>query len=279
LKLAVTTAGGMVMSEQKPAQELTRRRILQTLTVGLATRGLLRSQPVEAAGVAKWGYGGADGPAHWGQLGGDNKVCGLGKRQSPIDLSPAHLDQGPKLALHWRPLAATVSHNGHTIQVDPTDTTNAGSFLDLGEQRYSFLQFHFHHPSEHALAGNRWPLEAHFVHKSVAGNDLTVIGVLFRPGRVNDVLEQVFSQMPSKPGTTKLTAAIDMSQLLPASAVTYRYAGSLTTPPCSEIVNWLVFRDPIEAGIGQIDSFARLFPLNARPLQPLAGRSVSVDLF
>jgi carbonic anhydrase len=258
----------------------TRRRILQTFAVGLAMSGWMRARPAAADGTAHWSYGGAEGPAHWGELGSDYKSCSLGKRQSPIDLGSARLAQDSALGLHWQPLAATVTNNGHTIQVDPAEAHHGGSFLDLSGRTYTFLQFHFHHPSEHALAGNRWPLEVHFVHKATTGNDLAVIAVLFRPGRANDALEQVFRQMPSKPGkTAPLKMPIDMSQLLPTSAVTYRYAGSLTTPPCSEIVNWVVFRDPIEASVGQIDSFARLFPMNARPLQPLTNRSVTVDLF
>ncbi|HEX9447057.1 MAG TPA: carbonic anhydrase family protein, partial [Dongiaceae bacterium] len=207
------------------------------------------------------------------------KACSNGTRQSPIDLSPAHIAQGPSIALTWQPITATLSNNGHTVQVAPTDAKYVGSYLDLDGQRYTFAQFHFHHPSEHALAGNRWPLEVHFVHKAITGNDLTVIGVLFRSGRANAALGQVLAQMPHKTGSVPLMAAIDMMQLLPNSAATYRYPGSLTTPPCSEIVNWVVFRDPIEAGIGQIDQFARLFPLNARPIQPLLNRSVDADLF
>jgi carbonic anhydrase len=268
---------------------VTRRRVLKTLTVGVAASGsgilgapwLLNSHnEAQASGEAKhWTYEGEDGPNHWGQLAPEYKACSNGSRQSPIDLASAHLSQGPSLALNWQPLEATVSNNGHTIQVSPKETNYSSSYLELADQRYNFAQFHFHHPSEHALAGNRWPLEVHFVHKAVTGGDLTVIGVLFRPGRANVALQQVLDQMPRKSATVPLTAAIDMARLLPRSAVTFRYPGSLTTPPCSEIVNWVVFRDPIEAGIGQIDSFASLFPMNARPVQPLLSRSVDFDLF
>jgi carbonic anhydrase len=267
------------MSIREAGRKLTRRRVLQVLAFGTAAGGWAASRSAVASTGAAWSYGGADGPAHWGRLSSAYKTCSLGKHQSPIDLGAAHLAQGGDLILHWQPFAATVSHTGHTIEVAPVNANAAGSFLELGGQRYRFQQFHFHHPSEHALAGNRWPLEVHFVHQAVTGHDLAVVSVLFRPGRANDALEQVFSRMPSKPGTVALKSAMDMSQLLPRSAVTYRYAGSLTTPPCSENVNWVVFRDPIEASVGQIDSFARWFPMNARPVQPLANRSVTVDLF
>ena len=267
------------MSVPEPGQNLTRRRILRALAIAAAAGAWPAGKSPASGGSAPWSYGGADGPAHWGRLSDQYKACSFGKRQSPIDLGAAHLAQGGDLTLQWQPFAATVSHTGHTIEVDPADAKAAGGFLELGGQRYRFLQFHFHHPSEHVLAGNRWPLEAHFVHQAVAGHDLAVVAVLFRPGRANDALEQIFSRMPGKPGTVALQSALDMSQLLPRSAVTYRYAGSLTTPPCSENVNWVVFRDPIEASSGQIDSFARLFPMNARPVQPLANRSVTIDLF
>lgn len=268
-------------------QMITRRRVLKTITIGMAGVGALGSarlfgvgHQAQASGDTKhWTYEGEEGPSHWGQLAPEFKVCRSGSRQSPIDLAPAHLAQGSSLALNWQPVEATLSNNGHTLQVSPKEVNYTASYLELAGQRYNFAQFHFHHPSEHALAGNRWPLEAHFVHKAATGGDLTVIGVLFRPGRANSALEQVLDQMPRKPDVVPLAAAIDMARLLPRSAVTYRYPGSLTTPPCSEIVNWVVFRDPIEAGIGQIDSFARLFPMNARPLQPLLSRSVDIDLF
>jgi carbonic anhydrase len=269
-------------------QIFTRRRMLQTLSVAAAGGVGLLDAPwrqgggnlAQAAGTAAhWSYEGDEGPRHWGQLSPDYKACSSGTRQSPIDLSAAHIVPGSALALSWQPMAATVANNGHTIQVAPQDAKYADSFLELDGKRYTFAQFHFHHPSEHALAGKRWPLEVHFVHKATSGSDLTVIGVLFRPGRANAALGQVLTHMPRKQETVTLNAAIDMTQLLPNAAATYRYLGSLTTPPCSEIVNWVVFRDPIEAGIGQIDQFANLFPMNARPVQPLLNRSVDIDLF
>lgn len=268
-------------------RNVTRRLVLRGLAVSLAAggSGLLPigspSSPagrVLAAGLTDWSYGGATGPSHWGQLSPAYRACSLGKRQSPIDLAAARIEQGTDFALHWQPRNATISNDGHTLLVAAPAKAD-GNFLTLAGQRYLFQQLHFHHPSEHALAGRHWPLEAHFVHRSVSGDGLAVLAVLFRPGRANGTLQQIFDRMPAKQGAASSPVMLDLARLLPDSAVTYRYAGSLTTPPCSETVNWVVFRDPIEAGIGQIDSFAKLFPMNARPLQPLANRSVAVDLF
>jgi len=264
-------------------QATTRRWILQRLGAGLAGAagaavwpGIARS--ADTSHPPHWSYEGAEGPARWGHLAPGYQACGSGRRQSPIDLATAHLGGSDDLVFDWHPFAAKVSNNGHTIQVDP-EADAAGSGLTLGGRRFNFLQFHFHHPSEHALAGKRWPLEVHLVHKAASGDGLAVLGIMLRPGRANDLLGRIVAHMPKERGKVPLSGPIDLAAWLPTAAVTYRYPGSLTTPPCSEIVDWIVFRDPIEAGIGQIKSFARLFPMNARPLQPLADRNVTLDFF
>ncbi|WP_374367015.1 carbonic anhydrase [Dongia sp.] len=222
-----------------------------------------------------WDYTGPKGAENWRHLSPDYAACG-GTRQSPIDLGGALPVRDDALELHWIPFAADLTHNGHTLQAAPRDK-DAG-YLTLDGKRFDFRQFHFHHPSEHAFAGKRWPLEVHAVHQAADGN-LAVIGILFRPGRENDVLANIIGTMPRHGETRPIPKPIDLSQMLPRNAAAFAYAGSLTTPPCSEIVSWIVFRDPVEAGIGQIESFAREFPMNARPLQPSAGRPVNIDLF
>jgi len=236
------------------------------------------SRQAVANGPVPWSYGGKEGPSHWGQLAPGYQACGQGRRQSPIDLAAAHLGQVADLTLDWHPCRARLSNTGHTLELDP-ETGGAPSRLNLAGREFMFQQLHFHHPSEHAVAGKRWPLEAHFVHKAAKGGGLAVLAVLLRPGRANDLLGRLLARMPEKPGTVVLDEASDLTQLLPHGAASYRYAGSLTTPPCSEIVDWVVFRDPIEAGVGQIERFAQVFAMNARPLQPLDGRNVTVDLF
>ena len=257
---------------------VSRRCLLQKMTVGsLAVgAGLTSWRHMARAEDVHWTYEGHVGPAEWGKLAPEFGACATGQRQSPIDLAGAGLQAGPDLALNWRPFAAAVENNGHTLQVAPTG--ESASTLDLGGKAYKFLQFHFHHPSEHAVAGGRWPLEVHMVHKSDAG-DLAVTGILFRPGRENDTLGSILAPAPRTKGKAALAGPIDMTHFLPASDATYRYAGSLTTPPCSEIVSWIVFREPVEAAVGQLETFARLFPMNARPLQSGFQRGIALDLF
>jgi carbonic anhydrase len=243
---------------------------------GLAGFGTFLPRAGWAEGAPHWAYEGKEGPQYWGQLAPDFAVCSKGERQSPIDLAGAGLDQGAELVLSWQPFPAAVENNGHTLQVAATDSSL--SALSLAGKPYAFLQFHFHHPSEHAVAGGRWPLEVHMVHKSETG-DLAVTGIFFRPGRENDLLGAILAQAPTTKGKAPMRKPVDMSHFLPRSAATYRYAGSLTTPPCSEIVSWIVYREPVEAGVGQIESFARLFPMNARPLQQDFQRGIALDLF
>lgn len=261
---------------------VSRRSLLQKITMGsiaagagLAGAGVPWRQIAWAEG-AHWTYEGPEGPAHWGDISAEFGACSRGQRQSPIDLASADLQSAADLSVAWQPFDGSVENNGHTLQVAANGTTS--SALTLGGKKYSFLQFHFHHPSEHAVAGGHWPLEIHLVHKSEAG-DLAVTGILFRPGRENDALGNVLARAPRTKGKAALEKPVDLTRFLPASAATYRYAGSLTTPPCSEIVSWIVFRDPIEAGIGQLESFARMFPMNARPLQPGFQRGIALDLF
>lgn len=261
---------------------VSRRCLLQKITIGsvaagagLVGAGVPWRQFAHADGP-HWTYEGPEGPAHWGDIGPDFAACAKGQRQSPIDLASAGLEAGGDLSVAWQPFDGLVENNGHTLQVAPKDKT--GSALTLNGKKYAFLQFHFHHPSEHAVAGGHWPLEVHLVHKSEAG-DLAVTGILFRPGRENDALANVLAHAPRSKGKVALEKPVDLTGFLPASAATYQYAGSLTTPPCSEIVSWIVFRDPIEAGIGQLESFARIFPMNARPLQPGFQRGIALDLF
>jgi len=261
-------------------RSVSRRNLLGTVTMGslaaAAGFGLPWSRLALAENVPHWSYEGPEGPTHWGQLSPEFGACSAGRRQSPIDLAGAGLESAPDLTLEWQPLDAMVENNGHTLQVAPADKTD--SFLILGGKKYAFLQFHFHHPSEHAVSGGRWPLEVHMVHKGEAG-DLAVTGILFRPGRENEALGRVLAAAPASKGKVSIPRAIDMGRFLPSSRATYRYAGSLTTPPCSEIVSWIVFREPVEAAVGQLESFARMFPMNARPLQQGFQRGIALDLF
>ena len=245
-----------------------RRRFLQDGAALLACPICtgLASQAASAAGdKAHWSYDGATGPDAWGKLDPAYGACGAGTQQSPIDLAGAVKADLPPVTVQWRPVRLdAVINNGHTIQVN----TSRGGHMVLDGARYDLLQFHFHHMSEHTLDGRQFPLEVHFVHKSVDGDELAVIGVFFDEGAENAALAPVWQAMPARAGIVSTGASVDPAQLLPASRTAFRYAGSLTTPPCSEIVSWTVFGEPLSVSSGQIAAFARMFPNNFRPVQP-----------
>jgi carbonic anhydrase len=211
---------------------------------------------------AHWGYEGEAGPSHWGDEDA-SKVCSIGSQQSPIDIEAAVKSQLPPLKIGWANNAISIINNGHTIQLNFSE----GSTMAFGETRYRLLQVHFHRPSEHLIGGKNFPMEAHFVHRAESGA-LAVIGVLLTTGAANPSFSKIVATMPEHEGPA-VTAdpAIDPNTLLPAHRGYYRYSGSLTTPPCSEIVEWLVLTDPIEVAEADVAAFAKLYPMNARPAQ------------
>ncbi len=244
-----------------------RRSVLRLIAGGaLAACPVCAALAQEPVGRA-WSYEGATGPANWGDMAG-YRTCGVGAEQSPVDLKgPVPATLAPP-EVHWRAMPLSVVNNGHTIEV----TAPAGSFVVLDGRRFDLVQFHFHHPSEHRIDGRSFPLEAHFVHRAADG-DLVVLGTFLTEGSANATLAAIWAEMPAKPGTARASGAVIRSaDLLPASGGHYRYAGSLTTPPCSEIVSWVVYAAPVEVSARQVAAFAALFPGNARPLQPLGRR-------
>jgi carbonic anhydrase len=219
---------------------------------------------------AHWSYEGTTAPNAWGDLDAANRVCSAGSQQSPIDVVGAVKAQLPSLQIAWGKRADSIVNNGHTIQVNFTE----GSTLKVGGELYTLLQFHFHRPSEHLINGKNFPMEAHFVHRNTTGT-LAVIGVLMATGKVNPAFNKVVSIMPAVEGpAVKADAAIDPNALLPAKRSYYYYEGSLTTPPCSEVVNWLLLTDPIQVADADVTSFAKLYAMNARPVQKVNRRFV-----
>ena len=222
---------------------------------------------------ARWGYEGTHGPEHWGSLDPGFAVCSTGREQSPIDLTDAEPGALSEIGFDYAPSPISILNNGHTIQVN----YEPGSGIVLGGTRYELDQFHFHHRSEHTVDGADFPLEMHLVHASADGG-LAVVGVFLAEGGVNEALAPVFGQMPDESGPAAMVeGTVDASALLPARRTTWRYPGSLTTPPCSEGVSWLVMTEPVTASREQIEAFRVLFPGNNRPVQPLNGRRLVTD--
>lgn len=228
--------------------------------------------PAEAAHFS-YDAGDAHGPARWGELEGAD-LCSSGRNQSPVDISGATRAWQPSFQLAYSPAPLVLANKGHTVQVDYA----SGSSLRLDGKTFYLAQFHFHAPSEHHIQGRGTALEAHLVHKSDTG-ELAVLGVLIRRGRENAFLKQFWDRIPAKNCGENCTVRdsaleINVRELLPARLDFYRYSGSLTTPPCSEGVRWLVLKDVVEASAEQIDRFNQAIGPSARPVQPLYARNV-----
>ncbi|MGA8171677.1 MAG: carbonic anhydrase family protein [Methylocystis sp.] len=233
----------------------------------------LASCPLCAAAAkaegAHWSY---DDVRDWGAHDSTNQACAIGGEQSPVDLTGAIKADIHAPALSWRSRPLKLANNGHTIQAN----VEPGSFATADNRAFEFKQFHFHTPSEHTVDGKRAAMEAHFVHAG-AGGELLVLGALMQAGGSNDVFSTLMKAAPPTEGEVELKQPLDAEALLPKSRHFFRYEGSLTTPPCSEVVNWYVFATPIAVAEDDIKTFAKLFPMNARPLQPLHRRVLLTD--
>jgi carbonic anhydrase len=244
-----------------------RRQVLK-LFAGLSLCPLCTSSAFTAG--AHWSYEGASGPSKWGDLDTAYRACSTGTQQSPLDIDQSFRAQLAPLQTAWAKRANTIVNNGHTIQLTVAD----GSMLTAPVSGYKLRQFHFHRPSEHRIGGRSFPMEVHFVHANAAGS-LAVVGVLMVAGRPNWAFSKIVSTMPqNQEPAVKADPGIDPNALLPAKRAYFRYSGSLTTPPCTETVEWLVLTDPIQVADADIARFAKLYPMNARPVQKLDRRFV-----
>jgi carbonic anhydrase len=225
-----------------------------------------------------WSYEGETGPEYWGDLDPTNAACTNGEEQSPINIETTKTendDEVEELKFNYAPTKFSLANNGHTIQGNPAAIDN--SIVVDGEE-YKLAQFHFHTPSEHQFNGQNFDMELHLVHKS-ASNELAVIGLMIKEGAAYSALEQSWKVLPKEVTTkvVKVTEAIDLMGLLPENKQTFRYEGSLTTPPCSEKVKWIVLEQPIEMSKEQIELFRHVFEDNHRPVQPLNDRDVDIE--
>ena len=227
----------------------------------------------DKAAHPQWSYKGKTDAAHWAGLEVANVACKQSKEQSPINIKVKTVKHVAltELGFNYQAGSAEVVNTGHTVQVN----LPAGSSLTSGEAEANLLQFHFHTPSEERINGVSYPMVAHFVHKSADGS-LSVVAVLFKEGKENLTLAPVFAALPAE-GKPLALASFDPAALLPAGRAYYKFTGSLTTPPCSDGVRWQVMQQPVELSKKQIAAFRKIYPMNARPVQPLNGRVVSVS--
>ena len=222
-------------------------------------------------GKAHWGYSGKTGPSHWGKLDKSFEMCSKGKNQSPIDIKNClDVDLKP-IKFDYCSLAKDIVNNGHTIQVD----FKKGSKITIDNINFQLLQFHFHTPSENHIKGKEFPMEAHLVHIDKKGN-IAVISVMFKVGEENTLLAELWKQMPEKKGEMHcLSKSGKASGLLPQNRDYYRFNGSLTTPPGTEGVRWIVMKRAMTASKEQIEKFAHVMHHpNNRPIQPINARVI-----
>ncbi len=218
-----------------------------------------------------WTYAGATGAENWGQLKPEWATCERGAMQSPIDIRDgARLDLEP-IQFQYRLSPLRIVDTGHTVQVNYP----AGSAITVGGARYELMQMHFHKPAEQRVNGRVYDMVAHLVHRSFDGR-LAVVAVLFEIGDENAFIKSLWPHLPlEKEREVVLNhVKLPLESLLPAERGYYTYMGSLTTPPCTEGVLWLVMKTPVSISPSQVSVFGRLYPMNARPVQASNGRFI-----
>lgn len=250
---------------------LTVRRVACWLA-SLGAMAMTASAPLaqEHAGP-HWSYKGHDGPEHWGELGAAFKTCQTGHLQSPIDIRGATVRELAPIQFAYQRSPLHIVNNGHTIQLPYAP----GSFITVGDTRYELKQFHFHHPSEERIDGKRFEMVAHLVHAAPDGA-LAVVAVLLDVGGANAAIGKVWPHLPPHEGpeVDHDDVGIDVTELLPRERGYYTFRGSLTTPPCTEGVTWFVLKTPTSISREQANAFSKLYPSDARPVQPTHGREV-----
>jgi carbonic anhydrase len=219
-----------------------------------------------------WSYQGETNPQNWSKLSRDFATCEIGKSQSPIDIVGAVKGKPVQMVFNYQASPVEIVNNGHSIQVNYAP----GGTIDIDGMQYSLLQFHFHTPSEHQIAGKTAAMELHFVHRNPAGK-LAVVGVMLNAGKENPAIAKIWNAIPPTGKTNPIgNSNFDITNLLPLHKSYYSYAGSLTTPPCSEGVNWAILTEPITLSQAQIRKFERLYPIDARPVQLTNTRKIEL---
>lgn len=259
-----------------PTSTSTRRTLARPVATAVAAAALLLvgSSVAGASGSgASWSYSGTTGPEFWGQLDHAYAACADGTQQSPIDITTAVREPVTNPKIVYVPGIATVFNNGHTVEAE----ANPGSSILLNGVTYNLAQIHFHAQSEHEVDGRHFPVEVHFVHKSASGAAV-VISVLLEEGKRTNRAWQPYVDALSVPEGEEVHAHIDWAALLPVDRRNYRYAGSLTTPPCTQAVSWIVMARPVPVSGAQIAAFDKAYDHNYRPVQPLNDRTVVFDI-
>ena len=222
------------------------------------------------ANAITWGYSGPGAPEHWGSLSEEYRACSLGVEQSPIDIAGYSPGDGAPLAFRYSGAATAARNNGHTVYLD----YGPGNVLDIDGQPYELLGIHYHSPGEHQLDGESFAAELHLVHQDGDGN-LAVIGLLFRSGAPGTLIQSLLDAAPGIEQSVELPDGPAAADYVPDRMDYYGYAGSLTTPPCTEGVRWFVMQSVGTVSQQQVERLQELtHGPNNRPVQPIGSRSI-----
>lgn len=245
--------------------------VVETKAAEKKTKKNKKDEEEKPHSAPHWSYSGATGADKWGSMDKEFATCGLGQRQSPIDIRNTVRADLPAIQFAYKPVPLSIVDNGHSVKVD---TPGAGSITVDGES-YDLVQFHFHKPSEEKINGKLYDMVVHLVHQAKDGR-LAVVGVMIEAGKEQPLIRTLWTHLPleqNKP-IIRENVKINPAQLIPAKQGYYTFLGSLTTPPCSEGVLWLVLKTPLQISKEQLADFGTLYKNNVRPLQPVNGRLI-----
>lgn len=239
--------------------------LFSALSLSMSTRA--QEHPSEH----HWGYDSEVGPSHWGDLKPEFAICKTGHHQSPIDIRNPQKAALPPIEFNYEPSTLDIIDNGHTIMI----TYRPGSFILVGDKKYTLKQFHFHMPSEEKIDGKRFDMTVHLVHEDSEGK-LAVLAVLLQQGDDSPLVRELWKDLPKEKEKEEIQnkVQIDVSEILPADRSYYTFSGSLTTPPCTEDVTWFVLKHPTTVSAEELKRFSQLYRDDARPTQPLYDRIV-----
>ena len=244
--------------------------LIVLIGVGAAVVKAAPPPPPPVARGTHWSYEGDSGPANWSKINVDWAKCGNGSRQSPIDIRDGMKVELEQISFDYHPSSFNVVDNGHTVQVG----VSGGNYITVQNRMFELQQFHFHRPSEERINGKAFEMVVHLVHRDAEGR-LAVLALLLERGAPQATIQTVWNNLPLETfETMQPTILLDPAEMLPARRDYYTYMGSMTSPPCSEGVLWMVMKQPVQASPAQMALFSRLYPLNARPIQPTNGRII-----
>ena len=246
--------------------------IIAIFIVFVAALLLSEGEPKE---YAHWNYGEDEGPKEWASLDERYHMCEEGKNQSPINIvNPVDANLFP-LLFQGETKATTFVNNGHTVQVNFSN----GNYLTISGKKYSLKQMHFHTPSENQINGKSFPMEVHLVHAD-SYNNLAVIGVMFEETNDDNItLNKLLRNLPEldedgEKVIEEIKSDVEGYEILPENKDYYTFTGSLTTPPCTEGVKWIVMKDPVTISKSQLEDFKKSMPKNNRPIQDINARYI-----